>query len=223
MANRGRKQFVIFGIGRFGSALARKLCELGHEVLAVDSSEERVNAIAPYVTNAMQIAPNDEETMRSIGIRNFDAAVVAIGDDLHHSILMTIMCKEMGARYLITKASDAMHAKVLSRLGADRVVFPERDMGERLAFSIINPHVLDLINLKGDYVIANLDSPHAWMGKTLREVDVRRRFGVSVLALYRGGEMDMDVGAGTVLRDGDSLMVLGRRKDVDRVEKLEED
>ncbi|HSK69465.1 MAG TPA: TrkA family potassium uptake protein [Candidatus Limnocylindria bacterium] len=222
MANRDRKQFVIFGIGRFGSALARKLAELGHEVLAVDTDEERVNAIAPYVTNAMQIGPGDEEAMRSLGIRNFDAAVVAIGEDLQHSIMMTIMCKEMGARYLISKASDAMHAKVLARLGADRVVFPERDMGERLAHSIINPHVLDLINLKGDYVIANLDCPPGWIGKTLREVDVRRQFSVSVLALYRGGEMNMDVGAGTVLREGDSLMVLGRRKDVDRIERLGE-
>jgi trk system potassium uptake protein TrkA len=171
----------------------------------------------------MQIGPSDEEAMRSLGIRNFDAAIVAIGDDLHHSILMTIMCKEMGARYLIAKASDAMHAKVLSRLGADRVVFPERDMGERLAHSIVNPHVLDLVNLKGDYVIANLGCPKEWAGKSLRDIGVRRQYGVSVLAVYRGDDILMDFESGATLRGNDNLMILGRKKDVERVEALSED
>jgi trk system potassium uptake protein TrkA len=220
MSTHHKKQYIIFGIGRFGSALARKLCELGHEVLAVDSDEERVTAIAPYVTNAIQVNTNDEETMRSLGIRNFDAVIVAIGDDLHHSILMTIMCKEMGAQYLIAKASDAMHAKVLRKLGADRVVFPERDMGERIAHSIINPHVLDLINIKGDYIIVNLACPKEWVGKSLKEVDVRRHFGVSILAIYRKEDIVMDLSAETILDQGDSLMVLGHKKDVDMVESL---
>ncbi len=222
MASRQKKQYIIFGIGRFGSALAKKLVELGHEVLAVDSQEERVNAIAPYVTNAMQIATNDEEAMRSLGIRNFDAAIVAIGDDLHHSILMTIMCKEMGAPYLIAKASDAMHAKVLSRLGADRVVFPERDMGERLAHSIVNPHVLDLVNLKGDYVIVNINCPSEWTGKSLRDIGVRRKYGVSVLAVYRGDDILMDFESGATLKESDNLMVLGHKDNVERVETLAE-
>ena len=159
MADHKVKQYIIFGMGRFGSSLARTLSQMGHEVLAVDSTEERVAAITPYVTNAVQISINDEESMRSLGIRNFDAAVVAIGDDLHNSILITVMCKELGAQYLIAKASDAMHAKVLVKLGVDRVVFPERDMGERIAHSLINPHVLDLINLRSDHVIAYIGCP----------------------------------------------------------------
>lgn len=221
MADNKRKQYIIFGMGRFGTALARKLCELGHEVLAVDSSEERVAAVTPFVTNAIQVSTNDEETMRSLGIRNFDGAIVAIGDDFHHSVLLSIMCKEMGAQYLVAKASDAMHARVLMKLGVDRVVFPERDMGERIAHSLINPHVLDLINLREDYLIAYLTCPHAWEGRSLKELDVRNRFSVSILAIYRGEEMIMDLRADTRFARGDSLLMLGHKASVEKVEALD--
>ncbi len=220
MPDQSMKQYILFGVGRFGSALARKLCELGHEVLAVDSDEQRVAAITPYVTSAIQVNSNDEETMRSLGIRNFDAAIVAIGDDLHHSILMTIMCKEMGAKYIIAKASDAMHAKVLLKLGVDRVVFPERDMGERVAYSLINPHILDLINLRGDYVIVQLNCPLSWIAHSFKEIDVRKQFGVSVLAIYRDGDMVMNLTAETRFDKGDSLLVLGHKRNVEKVEAL---
>lgn len=221
MADHKVKQYIIFGMGRFGSSLARTLSQMGHEVLAVDSTEERVAAITPYVTNAVQISINDEESMRSLGIRNFDAAVVAIGDDLHNSILITVMCKELGAQYLIAKASDAMHAKVLVKLGVDRVVFPERDMGERIAHSLINPHVVDLINLKGDYLIAYLQCPKVWQGHTLLEINVRKKFGVSILAIYRGDEVNMDITADTALKSGDNLLVLGHKHSIERVENLD--
>lgn len=216
-----KKQYIVFGVGRFGSALSKKLCEMGHEVLAVDSNAERVAAISPYVTTAIQVGANDEETMRSLGIRNFDAAIVAIGDDFHHSILMTILCKEMGAKYVIAKASDANHAKVLLKLGVDRVVFPERDMGERIAHSLINPHVLDLINLKGDYLIAYLKCPKVWQGHTLINIDVRKQYSVSILAIYRNSEVIMDISADTVLKAGDSLLVLGHKNHIEHVEDLD--
>jgi len=221
MADHKIKQYIIFGMGRFGSALARKLCEMGHEVLAVDSEEDRVAAITPYVTNAIQIATNDEESLRSLGVRNFDAAVVAIGDDLHNSILITVMCKELGAKYLIAKASDAIHAKVLMKLGVDRVVFPERDMGERIAHSLINPHVLDLINLRSDHLIAYITCPRDWARRSVKDVDVRRRYGVSVLAIYRKEEMLMDLSGDTVFEPGDSLLVLGHKEKVEEVEELD--
>ncbi len=216
-----KKQYIIFGVGRFGSALARTLCELGHEVLAVDSDESRVAAIAPYVTNAMQVQALDEEGMRSLGIRNFDAVIVAIGDDLQHSIMTCIMCKEMGAQYLVGKATDAMHAKVLLKLGVDRVVFPERDMGIRMAHSLTSPHLLDLINLNEDYVLVNLICPKAWVGKSMREADIRRKHHVSVLAIYHGPQMSMDITADTKLRSDDKLLILGHRKDVEAVEGLD--
>jgi len=216
-----KKQYIVFGVGRFGSALSKKLCEMGHEVLAVDSNQERVAQVSPYVTTAIQVAANDEETMRSLGIRNFDAAIVAIGDDFHHSVLITILCKEMGAKYIIAKASDANHAKVLLKLGVDRVVFPERDMGERIAHSLINPHVVDLINLKGDYLIAYLQCPKVWQGYTLLEINVRKKFGVSILAIYRGDEVNMDITADTALKSGDNLLVLGHKHSIERVENLD--
>lgn len=218
MANQ-RKQIVVFGIGRFGSALAKTLAEMGHEVLAVDRDERRVTAIAPYVTNAIQME-NDEESMRSLGIRNFDAVVVGIGDDLQHSVLVSLMCKEMGAKYLVCKATDAMHAKVLLKLGADKVVFPERDMGERVAHSLVNPHVVDLINLKDDYQISYLCCPPAWVGRSLKDVDVRKHYKVSVLALYRQDEMIMDLSAETRFNKGDNLLVLGHKRDIERLENM---
>ena len=215
-----KKQYLIIGVGRFGSALARELEALGHEVLAVDSDEDRVAAIAPHVTNAMQMRAMDEEGMKNLGIRNFDAVIVAIGDNLQHSIMTCIMCKEMGAKYLVGKASDAMHAKVLLTLGADRVVFPERDMGVRMAHSLSSPHLLDLINLSDDYVLVSLSCPREWVGKSMREADIRRHHRVSVLAIYRGPEMSMDITADTKLRADDNLLVLGRRKDVEAVEEM---
>ncbi len=216
-----KKQYLVFGVGRFGTALARTLGELGHEVLAVDSDESRVAAIAPYVTNAMQLQPMDEEGMRALGIRNFDGVIVAIGDNLQHSIMTCIMCKEMGAQYIVGKASDAMHAKVLLTLGVDRVVFPERDMGVRLAHTLTSPHLLDLINLNEDYVLVNLTCPQSWVGKSLREANIRHKHNVSVLAIYHGPQMSMDIKADTKLSADDRLLILGHRRDVESVEALE--
>lgn len=215
-----KKQFIVFGVGRFGSALARTLNDLGHEVLAVDSDESRVAAIAPHVTSALQVSAMDEEGMRSLGIRNFDAAIVAIGDNLQHSIMACIMCKELGAKYIVGKATDAMHAKVLRKLGVDRVVFPELDMGERVAHSLVSPHLLDLISLDGVYVLVNLSCPSSWEGKSVREADIRRRYRVTLLAVYHGSDMIMDVTPDMLLKEGDRLLVLGHRKDVECVEAL---
>ncbi len=220
MADKHKKQYIVFGVGRFGSALAKKLVELGNEVLAVDSSEERVNAISPYVTNAVQVSSSDEETIHSLGIRNFDAAIIAIGDDFHHSILTTLMCQQEGAPYIIAKASDAMHAKVLLKLGVNRVIFPERDMGERVAQSLVNPHVLDLVNLKGDSQIVYITCPMVWEGHSLKELDIRNRYHVSVLAIYRGEEVFMDLSADSRFVKGDNLLVLGTKPSIEKVEDL---
>lgn len=221
MPDSKRKQFIIFGIGRFGSALARTLCELGHEVLAVDSDESRVAAIAPYVTNAVQMSTNDEESMGSLGIRNFDAVIVAIGDDLQHSLLVSIMCKELGAKYLIGKATDATHAKMLTKLGVDKIIFPERDMGIRVAHTLVNPHTLDLINLRGDHIIADIICPKEWVGKSLAELALRNRYKLSLLAIYQGQEMNMDITAATRFKQGDNLLLLGHKNDVRLVEELD--
>ena len=217
----GKKQYVVFGIGRFGSALCRALAEMGHEVLAVDANEEHIRMITPYVTQALQLNATDEEAMHSIGVRNFDAVVVSIGDNLRDSILVTMLCKELGAKYLLGKATDELHAKMLKKMGADRVVFPERDMGIRVAKTLVSPKVLDLINLTGDYTMADIQTPESWIGHTIREIDIRRRFNVNVLGVHRDDDILMSLTAETRILEGDDLLVLGRRGDVERIENLD--
>ncbi|NLD34671.1 MAG: TrkA family potassium uptake protein [Clostridiales bacterium] len=215
-----KKQYAVFGIGRFGSALCKELSELGHEVLAVDASEENVNAIAPYVTQAIQLNATDEEAIHSLGVRNFDAVVVSIGGNLRDSIMITLLCKELGAKYLLAKASDELHAKMLKKMGADRVVFPERDMGVRVAKTLVSPRLLDLINLSGDYMMADIAAPQSWVGRTIHDIDIRKRYNVSVLVINRAGDVMMNLTAETRLEAGDDLLMLGHRSDIQRIEEL---
>ncbi len=214
------KQYLIFGVGRFGSALARKLSEDGHEVLAVDASDDRVRAIAPFVMQAIQMEASDEEGMGSLGIRNFDAVVVSIGDNMRNSILVTLMCKDMGARYLVAKATDESHARVLEKIGADRVVFPERDAGIRLARTISSPNARELMSLSGGFTLEDIQAPHAWVGHTLKQLDIRRKYNVSVILISRKGEDPISPNADTMINRDDELLVLGQREDVDIIEKL---
>lgn len=216
-----KKQYIIFGIGRFGSALAKTLIELGHEVLAVDSNEEHIHSITPYVTQAIQVNATDEEAMHSLGIRNFDAAIVSIGDNLRDSILVTMVCKELGAKYVVAKASDEMHAKLLKKIGADRVIFPERDMGIRAAKTISSPNVLELMNLTGDYTLEDITVPASWVGSSLQELDIRRKYSVSVLLIHRGSEVLVNVPGNARLQKNDALLVLGHKDDVQRLEELD--
>ena len=215
------KQYVVFGIGRFGAALCKSLSEMGHEVLAVDSKEEHISAISPYVTQALQLNATDEEAMHTLGVRNFDAAIVSIGDNLRDSILVTLLCKELGAKYLVAKATDDLHAKMLVKMGADRVVFPERDMGIRVAKTLVSPRLHDLMNLKGDYMMADLTAPAAWVGHTLGELEVRKRYGISVLVIHRASDVMVSLTGDTLIQRGDELLILGHRSDVERVEALD--
>lgn len=215
-----QKQFAVFGIGRFGSALCKELSEMGHEVLAIDTSEENVNDISPYVTQALQLDATDEEAVHSLGLRNFDVVVVSIGSNLSDSIMITLLCKEQGAKYLLAKASDELHAKMLKKMGADRVVFPERDMGVRVAKTLVSPRLLDLINVSGDYMMADIVAPASWVGKTIQEIDIRKRYHVSVLVINRAEDVMLNLTAQTRLEAGDNLLILGHRNDIQRIEEL---
>ncbi len=216
-----KKQYVIFGMGRFGAALAQTLCEMGHEVLAVDSSEDNIAAVMPHVTHGVSMDATDEEAFSQLGVRNFDAAVVAIGQSIRDSVLVSLMCKEAGVSYVMAKATDELHARVLRKVGVDRVVFPERDMGVRAARTLVNPHVLDLVNLPGDYTITDIQTPASWQGQTLLAIDVRKRYRVSVLAIRREGALMMSLTGDTVMQSGDGLLILGHKQDIERVEALE--
>ena len=157
-----QKQFLVLGLGRFGRSVAIKLTELGHEVLAVDNDEAKVNDIADQVTQAMQADCTDEDTMRSLDPGGFDAAVVAIGTNVRDSVLVSLLCKEAGVPLVIAKAMDELHGKLLTKIGVDRVIYPERDMGERLAHALVNPGMMEMMALSGDCSLAEILTPQAW-------------------------------------------------------------
>ncbi len=216
-----KKQIVVFGLGRFGAAVAHTLSEMGHEVLAVDSHMDAINEISPYVTHAVQLNATDEAAFESLDVGSFDAAVVSIGENIRDSVLISMLCKEAGVKLVVSKANDELHAKVLKKVGVDRVVFAERDMGVRIAKSLIVPHLVDLVNIGGDYALAQITVPESWVDKTLAQLDVRRRWGVSIITVNRNGQVNAALSADTRLLGGDQLLILGLQKDVEKVENLE--
>lgn len=209
------KSFLVFGLGRFGSSLARSLCEQGQQVMAIDSNEGNVQDIAPYVTEALQLDATDEVALASLEVSSFDGAVVSIGENVRDSVLICVLLKEMGIPYLIAKANDELHAKVLRKIGVDRVVFPERDMGERVAKSMITPGVLDLMQLGDDFQIVEIRTPAKWAGNTLIGLNVRRKYGISILAVHRNGSYIVSPSADTQLEAGDTLLVIGKEDDIE--------
>lgn len=216
------KQFVIIGIGRFGSALAKRLFDMGHEVLAVDIDEELIQGISDEVTHAVAADATDEHVLRSLGVRNFDVGVVAIGDDIQSSIIATLMLKEMGLKYVVAKAQNEIHAKVLKKIGADRVVFPERDMGIRVAHNLIATNILDIIELSPDYSLLEFEVFPSWIGKSLKDLNLRVKYGINVLAIKNSnsnGSINVSPKAQDTVKEGDILVVVGNNEDLLKLEK----
>lgn len=180
------KTYVVVGLGRFGQSIACRLCELGNEVLALDKNPEYVQQISNFVTQAVVADAQDSDVLRALGIRNYDCAIVAIGKDLSASVLATLNFKEMGIPLVVCKAHDENHRKVLEKIGADRVVVPEREFANKLAQSLATSNVLEYIELSADYGISEFEAPAAWNGKSLRQLNVRARVGVNILAIRRG-------------------------------------
>lgn len=216
-----RKQVIVFGLGRFGEAVARTLSDMGHEVLAVDSCMNAVNEISVYVTHAVQLDATDEAAFASLEANRFDAAIVSIGENIRDSVLVSMLCKEAGVPLVIGKANDELHAKVLKKIGVDRVVFAERDMGVRLAKSLFAPHLVDLVNIGGDYALAQITAPKDWCEKTLAQIDVRRKWGVSIITINSDGKVNAALTADTLIHASDKLLILGLQKDVEKVEELQ--
>ena len=213
-----RKQYIVLGLGRFGASVACHLGERGHEVLAVDSNEDLVSAVAPFVTQAIQADATDESVLNELDLASFDAAVVAIGTNVRDSILVSVLCKEAGIPLVIAKAVDDLHAKVLRKIGVDRIVFPERDMGLRVARSLDAPNIIDLMELSGDYQIAEILTPEKWRGRTMLDVNVRRNYGLTILGVRRGEQFIPSPDAEWVFCEGDILLVMGKTKDIERVD-----
>lgn len=202
------KQFVVIGLGRFGTSVARTLSQLGHDVLAIDSKEGPVQSLMNIVTHAVQADAKEEENLRALGVRNFDVAVVAIGDDIQSSILVTLILKEMGIKRIVAKAVDSLHGKVLEKVGADKIIYPEKDMGFRLAHSLVATNVMDFIELSPDYNIVEIMTPNKFVGKTLGQLDLRAHYGINVMAIKHGETIEVAPGANAKLDNKDVLVVI---------------
>ncbi|SFF08478.1 trk system potassium uptake protein TrkA [Paenibacillus algorifonticola] len=213
-----KKQYAVIGIGRFGLSVASSLTDMGFEVLAIDTSEDRVQDAVNHVTHAVVADSTDEEALRALGIRNFDVVVVAIGQDIQSSILTTLILKDMGVGLIIVKAQNELHGKVLSRIGADKVVYPERDMGLRVAHHLISPNILDYIEISEDYSIIEIKAPEAMIGKSLKQLDIRAKFKCNVMAIKTGSNMNIAPYADDLIRDIDILVIVGKNSDLSNLE-----
>lgn len=214
-----KKEFVVIGLGRFGGSICRALSEQGMEVMAIDKDEERVNEFASIATHAVVADTTDENVLKSLGIRNFDHVIVAIGDDIQSSILTTLMLKEIGVKHITVKAQNDYHEKVLRKIGADHVVHPERDMGKRIAHYIVSNNVLDYLELSDEYSIVEIQVNDLLEGHSLVDLDIRARYGLNIVAIKRGKEIMVSPVAEEPLIKGDILIVIGADSDINRFEK----
>lgn len=212
------KQFVVIGLGRFGMSVATTLAEAGYEVMAVDSNEEVIQEISSIVTHAVQADATDLDTLNSLGIRNFDVAVVAIGRDIQSSIMVTLLLKEIGLKYVVAKASSDLHHKVLEKLGADRIISPEHDMGVRIATNLMSGNIVEHIQLSPEYSIVEIGVLPEWNGKTIKELNMRAKYGINTIAIERNHEITITPGPDFLLHQKDILVVVGANEKIQELQ-----
>lgn len=218
MSRKSKKQFIVIGLGRFGMALAKTLTELNAEVLAVDKDEENVDHAAEFSTYAVRLDATDEKALMSLGLENFDVACVCTAD-LNASVMITLICKEAGVGRIIAKSSSALHTKVLQRVGADQVVFPEADSGVHIAHMLVSANILDFIELSPEYGIAEFEAYCDWEGKSLSEIDFRKKYGLNVIAIRRAdGAVNINPLATDVINKGDVVVAIGQESKIDEME-----
>ena len=208
------KSVLLIGLGRFGKHVAMKLNELEHQVLAVDKNEERVEALMPYVTNAQIGDSTNEEFLKCLGVRDFDLCIVAIGNDFQSSLETTSLLKELGARFVVSRASRDIHAKFLQRNGADEVLYPERQLASWAAIRYTADHIADYIEIDQDYSIFEVGVPKEWLGKTIAQLDIRKKFNLNILGMKREGKMTLTTEPDTRLDGESTMLVLGKRSDI---------
>jgi len=213
------KQFVVIGCGRFGASVAKSLYSLGYDVLAIDKDAEKIQDIADSVTHAVQVDAIDEHALRTLGIRNFDVAIVGIGSDIQASIMATLLAKEIGVETVIAKAQSDLHGKVLYKIGADRVVFPEREMGLRVAHNLVSSNLLDYIELAPDYSIAEVAALEEWEGKSLKELRLPTKYGINVMAIKHDKDINISPYADDIIMKDDVLIVVGNNDDLGKLER----
>ncbi|KKI92432.1 potassium uptake system protein [Bacillus sp. SA1-12] len=215
------KQYAVIGLGRFGTSIARRLNEAGQEVLGIDVNEERVENVELYVTHAVVADSTEEKALTSLGIRNFDCVIVAIGNDMQASILTVMLLKDLGVKKVIAKALSKRHGKVLDRIGADWIIYPERDMGERVANQLLSPNMLNYIELSKEYNIEEIMIPSQMAEKSLRELDIRAKYNISVIAIVSDGDIIISPSPDHNINKGDLLVVIGSRDDLGKFSSIE--
>ncbi|MBP3568711.1 MAG: TrkA family potassium uptake protein [Lachnospiraceae bacterium] len=212
-----RKEFVVFGMGKFGISVAKALADNGCQVMAVDSEQSKVEEIAEDVTYAVCTDVTDAEAIHSLGIRNFDGAIVAIGENLEASVLVTIIAKEMGIPYVLAKAQSELQAKVLKKVGADKIIFPEKETGIRIANNLVSGNFFDAIELSTKYSMLDLDVPEEWVGKSLRELNLRATKKINIIGIKCNDEFEITPDPDAPLQADDVLVVIGKNQTLSKL------
>lgn len=212
------KSVIVLGLGRFGSQVATKLFESGIYVTAVDKNYDKVEKIASSVSNAVQADIREEQALKSLGISNYDVAIIATGTDLESSIEASLICKDSGVEKVIAKAKSLVHARILKKIGVDQIVFPELDTGERLARSIAGSNLLELIEISNDYSLIEVKAHKDWIGKSLVELDFRNKYKMTVIGAKRNKNMNMDLRPNFVIEEGDVLFIIGSSENAKALE-----
>lgn len=214
------KNILLIGVGRFGRHVAVQLSQLGHQVMTVDTNEDRINEVLPFVTNAQIGDVTSEEFLRSLGIGNFDVCIVTIGSSFQNSLETTSLLKELGAKCVVSRAERDVQEKFLLRNGADYVVYPEKQMAKWTAIRYTGDHIFDYMEIDDQHAIFEVEVPEAWVGKSVGEVDIRKRFGISILGIRRSGKTDVFVTSDTVLSNDVTLLALGEYKSLQKCFKI---
>jgi trk system potassium uptake protein TrkA len=215
-----KKQFIVIGLGRFGYSVVKTLVDANADVLAIDIDEEKVDDVSEFATHAVAVDATDETALKALGLRNFDVAVVCVGD-IQSSVLITLICKELGVKYVLVKAKDELHAKVLNKIGADKIIFPERDTGIRVANNLLASNIIDFIEIFKNYGMLEISVPSDWVGKSLIELNIRKNFNLNIIAIKHGNDINVNPAADDKLLEGDVIIVIGSEGDMNKIKKAD--
>ena len=207
---------LLIGLGRFGKHIAMHLNQLGHQVMAVDHEEERIEAVLPFVTNAQIGDSTNAYFLESLGISNYDVCIVAIGNDFQSSLETTSLLKELGGKMVVSRAARDVQAKFLLRNGADEVVYPEKQLAKWTAIRYSADHILDYIELDEDHAMFEVSVPEAWAGRTIGQIDIRKKFSINIMGIKKSGKLELSISPDTVLEAEDTMLVLGRNKNLQK-------
>lgn len=215
-----KKQFIVIGLGRFGHSVVKTLVDANADVLAIDIDEEKVDDVSEFATHAVAVDATDETSLKALGLRNFDVAIVSVGD-IQSSVLITLICKELGVKYVLVKAKDDLHAKVLFKIGADKIVFPERDTGIRVANNLLASNIIDFVEIFKNYGMLEISVPAEWVGKSLIELDIRKNYNMNIIAIKHNNEINVNPAADDKLMEGDVVIVIGSEQDMNKIKKAD--